>query len=110
MDLVGGIGIAFHRAFEVVTNVGRSLVRLSLSFKVKYLRPHPEELANGSRERAPDDRLRKRLEGWSTQGLVTILRDARKSALLRMRFERHHHALHIEHPSVGIQHRFLHHL
>ena len=32
MDLVGGIEIAFHRAFEIVTNVRRSIVRLSLSF------------------------------------------------------------------------------
>src|SRR6266850_1589167 len=28
-------------------------------------RPHPEEAANGSRECAPDDRLRGRLEGWA---------------------------------------------
>jgi hypothetical protein len=30
---------------------------------------------------------RKRLEGWATPGLVAILRDASKGALLRMRPE-----------------------
>src|SRR5882724_5842959 len=29
------------------------------------VRPHPEEVTNGSRECAPDDRLRGRLEGWA---------------------------------------------
>jgi hypothetical protein len=30
-----------------------------------HYRSYSEELANGSRECAPDDRLRKRLEGWT---------------------------------------------
>src|SRR5882724_6550398 len=30
----------------------------------QQVRPHPEEATNGSRECAPDDRLRGRLEGW----------------------------------------------
>src|SRR6267154_3195861 len=31
----------------------------------QQVKPHPEEAANGSRECAPDDRLRGRLEGWA---------------------------------------------
>jgi hypothetical protein len=49
-------------------------------------RPHPEELANGSAQARPDDKLRKPLEGWATRRLAAILRDAAKTPLLiRMR-------------------------
>src|SRR5260370_11771591 len=45
-------------------------------------------LPPGPREARPDDKLRKRLEGWTqTHGLAAILRDAAKTPLLRMRSE-----------------------
>src|SRR5258705_4794841 len=34
------------------------------------VRPHPEEATNGSRECAPDERLRGRLEGWAAYRFV----------------------------------------
>jgi len=53
-----------------------------------YLRPHPEELANGSRECAPDDRLRKRIEGCEASGLSWF--ETAQERLLTMRDKLQH--------------------
>jgi hypothetical protein len=70
-----------QRGYEVDDwhiDVNELKIRAALA-RCEGYRPHPEELANGSRECAPDDRLRKRLEGWTQR------RDSRPSFETRPR-------------------------
>src|SRR5258708_32308275 len=46
------------------------------------VRPHPEEVTNGSRECAPDDRLRGRLEGWAAIPICALALAVPKAVFL----------------------------